>query len=141
MRSRSASSSLVALTRARPVSRLVEAFADRRRFQLHGVPFVAQGLHQHRLDDEQDVLARGVMGAELSALGRVEAALKEGAEYRRLDRFPVELRRFGQGVNGFQRQVFDRDHVKERAIEVFDVFAEEFAAAIHLVEQSCADAA
>ena len=75
------------------------------------------------------------MGAELGALGRVEAALEEGAEDGRLDRFPVELRRCRQGVNGFQRQVLNRNHIEERAIEVFDVFAEELAAAVHFVEE------
>ena len=65
MRSRSCSNWFCGVHTFAPVARIVIALADGRGFQLHRVPLVAQGLHQNGFDDEQDILARGVMGAEL----------------------------------------------------------------------------
>ena len=60
----------------------------------------AQRRHQHRLDDQQDVLAAGVVRAELRALGRVQAALEQRAEDGRLDAGPVQRGRPAPGCPG-----------------------------------------
>ena len=62
-------------------------------FRLDLRPFAAERGHHDRLDDEHDVVAAGVVGADLGTLGRVEAALEERAEDGRLDAAPVELGR------------------------------------------------
>ena len=98
---------------------------------MHSHPFVTQGLHQHWLDDEQDIVARGVVGAALTAFIRVQAALKESAENGRFDGFPIELRRFRQFFYRFHLEGFDADHFEERAVEVRDVAHEHVSAFVH----------
>ena len=63
---------------------------------LHLFPTPPQGRHQHRLDDEQDVLLAGIVRAELRALVGVKAALEQRAKDRRLDARPVERGSFHQ---------------------------------------------
>ena len=57
---------------------------------LHRLELAAQRRQEHRLDEPHDRRAVGVVGAELGALARVEAALEERAEDGGLDLRPVE---------------------------------------------------
>ena len=109
----------------------VVALADGLGFQLHGVPFVAQGLHEDGFDDEQDVIAGGVVGAALAALLRIEAAFEEGAEDGGFDGFPIEAGGFGQSVQGLLLEFFDGHDIEERAVEVRDIAHEDHAAFVH----------
>ena len=47
---------------------------------LHGLPLGQQGADNHRVDDPHDLVAVGVVRAELRALVRVEPTLEQGAE-------------------------------------------------------------
>ena len=110
---------------------VVVTFADGRDFQLNRIPGITQGLHQDRFDDEQDIFARGVVCAALTAFVRVKAALKEGTEDGRFDGFPIELRRFRQFFYRVYLKGFDCDDFEERAVEVGDVAHEHASAFVH----------
>ena len=69
-------------------------------------PLPAKRSHEHGLDDAQDRASVGVVRPELAPLGRVEPALEQRAEDRRLDLAPVQggcARRMSISV-GCQRQ-------------------------------------
>ena len=66
---------------------------------LRSLPFREPGADDHRLDDAHDLVAVGVVRAELRALVRVEPALEERAQYRGVDLRPVERRRFERGLD------------------------------------------
>ena len=85
---------------------------------LHLGPAAAQRRHQHRLDDEQDVVAAGVVGAELGALGGVQAALEEGAEDGGLDAGPVEGGGVGEESRPSAVEVEHGGVVEQAAVEV-----------------------
>ncbi len=81
--------------------------------RLDFLPFAAQGRHEHGFDDEQDIFLAGVMGAKLGALGRVEAALEEGAEDGGLDLAPIEGTDLGQDIQAVAVQVeYERPIIK-----------------------------
>ena len=83
------------------------------------VPFGDQWAHHHRLDDLQDLLAIGVVGAERgAAAGGLERLLEHRAEHRRIDVRPVVLRRsLGEQfeVVALQRQGVRR--IEQAAVE------------------------
>lgn len=56
------------------------------------LPFRHQRPDDHRLDDHHDLVAVGVVGAELAALVGVETALEQRAQDGRIDVPPVLLR-------------------------------------------------
>ena len=60
---------------------------------LSRLPLREQRADDHRLDNPHDLVAVGVVRPELRALVRVEAALEQRAEDRRVDLRPVERRR------------------------------------------------
>ena len=83
-------------------------------------PIPAQGRHEHRLHDQQDVFAAGVVRAQLGALGRVQAAGEERAEDSRLDGRPVQG---GDPVQNGQPVGVQVEHdviVEQPAVEVTD---------------------
>jgi hypothetical protein len=57
----------------------------------HAGPPMPQGLHEHRLDDQHDVIETRVEGTDLGSLRWVDAPLKQRPEDRRLDARPVNL--------------------------------------------------
>ena len=64
-------------------------------------PFGAQRLDDGRQHQTFDVGARRVVGSEFVPLARIEGALQQGAEDRRLDVTPVGLGRLDQQFNLF----------------------------------------
>ncbi|SDD61981.1 hypothetical protein SAMN04488509_104180 [Aquimonas voraii] len=62
-------------------------------------PLLAQGLDDGGQHQALDIGARGVVGAELVALGGVERALQQGAEDGRFDIAPVGARGFDQQLD------------------------------------------
>ena len=73
---------------------------------LYAPPLCHQRADDHRLDDPHDLVAVGVVRAELGALVGVEPAFEQGSEDRRVDLRPVERRRLERRVDlvPFQRQ-------------------------------------
>ena len=74
------------------LDRRLAALRQRPRLRLHLCPSATKRRHQNRLYDEQDVLATGVVGAQLRPLGRVQRPLEQRAEDGGLDGSPVEAR-------------------------------------------------
>ncbi len=99
--------------------------------RLHLVPSPPEGRHQHRLDDELDVLAAGVVGAELRALGGVEAALEEGAKDGGLDARPIEPADARQRAHTGAVELQRLRVVEEVPVEVADAVDAEPAARAH----------
>ena len=56
-------------------------------------PFRQQGTHDNGLDDKHDLVAVGVVRAQLRSLSGVEPAFEQRAQDRRVDLRPVEIRR------------------------------------------------
>src|SRR5690606_23465251 len=83
--------SLVVEPRARGLAlRRVPLLAQGSELGLHLLPLRRERAQHDRLDDQHDLVAVGVVRAQLAALVGVEAPLEESAEDRRLDRAPVE---------------------------------------------------
>ena len=96
----------------------------------------AQGLHQHRLDDQQDVVLAGVVRAQLGALGLVDDALEQRAEDRGVDVRPVVVAGAAQGGAHIAGHVVGHGAVVEQpAVEVGDAARAILAAAAHGGEQ------
>jgi len=94
-------------------------------------PVAAERLHDDRLDEGLDVLAAGVVGAELGALVGVEAALEEGAEDRGVDGAPVEARGGEEAADLVLGEREDALGGEEVAVEAADDVGAEVAAAGH----------
>src|SRR5665213_1713975 len=91
------------------------------------LPAALKRRNDDRLNDEEDVVGGGVVGADHGALGGVQRALKEGAEDGGLDVGPVML---SGGVEDAEVGVVERDGGvvrKEAAVEVRDVLHAEVA--------------
>ena len=73
---------------------------------LRRVPLGQPRADHHRLNEQHDLVAVGVVRAELRAFTRVEPALEQRAEDRRIDLRPVEVRRrqYRLDVSGLQRE-------------------------------------
>jgi hypothetical protein len=105
------------------------------RLALDVCPLAPQRIHQHRLDDQPDIGRARVVQAELGALARVDRALEQRAEDRRLDLAPIEARSGGQVLDlvGGERQ-----HIvigKEPAIEARHARQPEVAARVEGLKQ------
>ena len=75
----------------------VVELAFRRQQQRGGLgvfPVFAQRFYDRRQHEAFDIRARGVVGTEPVALRRIKRAFQQGAENRRLDFLPIELRCF-----------------------------------------------
>ena len=70
-----------------------------RDLRLRRLPFGEPGADDHRLDDHHDLVAVGIVRAKLRALVRVEAALEQRAQDRRVDLRPVERRGVKRGFD------------------------------------------
>ena len=90
----------------------------------------------HGLDDQHDLVAVGVVGAELSPLFRVESALEQHAQDRRVDLRPVERRcperDLDLGLLQWQGGVI----VEQPAVEPRDRLEADQAAGRHRAEQA-----
>lgn len=116
--------------------RAAGAAGDQRlRLLLDLFPAAAQRRHQHRLDDQLDVGAAGVVGAKLCPLARVQAALEQRAEDRRLHAGPVEHAGALQCREILGRKRQHRVVGEEAAIEVRNLPDAEAAARRHRRKQ------
>ena len=111
--------------------------------RLHRRELAAQRVYHHRLDDHQDLLVVRVVRAQLPALVRVQPALEQRAENRRLHPRPVEQRRV---VHRAQLLGGARDHlgvVEEPAVEPLDahVAVEAVGVAVRHAQEQLAQAA
>ena len=109
------------------------------RLRLHLLPPPAQRRHQHRLDDQQDVVLAGVMRPQLRALGGVQTTLEECAEDGRLDRAPIQRIDAGDGIHGVAVQLQHQVIVEQTAVEVADLIRTEVTAFLHGAEQLAKD--
>ena len=98
-------------------------------------PVAPQRRHDHGVHNPFDVLASGEMRAELRTLGRVEAALEEGAEDGGIDGAPVERRDGGKPFDVVGGEAGDGVVVEEAAVEVADGLETEIAAGGHRLEE------
>ena len=64
-----------------------------------GCPFREQRANNHRLHDPHDLVAIGVVRAELRTLVRIEPPLEERAEDRRIDLRPIQRCRLERGAD------------------------------------------
>ena len=102
---------------------------------LSGGPFAAEGSHEDRLDQGDDVLAAGVLRAEGGPLVGVQATGKEGAHDAGLDELPVGFGGFGQGAALVIVQLEDGGVLEEVAVEVANLVLAEHAALGHRPKQ------
>ncbi len=101
----------------------------------HFGPFPAQRCQHDRLDEDFNIFAAGIMGAELGAFGGIEPTLEQGAEDRRVHGIPFELRGLVDGVDLVFRE-FQRGCVGEQvAVEVPDFIDAKRAAMGHALKQ------
>jgi len=73
-------------------------------FGLDPFPLSAQGRHQHRFHDQQNVSLAGVVRSQLAALGRVEAALEQRPKDGWLHLPPIQRIDLGNDVQRFAIQ-------------------------------------
>ncbi len=104
--------------------------------RLDGVPFGQQRLLYHRAENATDRAGVGVVGAELAAFGRVEAAFKQGAENGRVDLAPVEPGGGQHGVDAGGRQREDIDLGKQATVEPENVVFAKRPALLHRRKQA-----
>ena len=103
---------------------------------LHGRELAAERAQDDGLDQAPDGVAIGVVGAQLGALVRVQAALEEGAEDGRLDERPVEPAHLQERADLRAGERDDVGRVEQAAVEPVDLLgAEEAAVPAHLREQ------
>ena len=103
-----------------------------------GLPLGAQRLDDGGQDEPLDVGARGVMGAELVALGGIERALQQGAEDGGLDVLPLHGRSLDEDaeLGAIERQnagVFEEAAIKAEQLLIQD--DGEVGAGLHLGEE------
>ena len=121
--------------RARHTARRIAPRHQRLCLGLHRVPAAAQRQHQHRLDDQQDIVAAGVVRAELRTLGGVERACEQRAQDRRLDAAPVERAHARQDRQRIAIELQHRVIVEQPPVEVRHVRIRKEATARHLLKQ------
>ena len=99
------------------------------------VPLGQPWADHHRLNEQHDLVAVGVVRAELRAFTRVEPALEQRAEDRRIDLRPVEVRRrqYRLDVSGLQRE--RRTVVEQSTVEPVDRLEADPAAGGHHSEE------
>ena len=102
---------------------------------LRRVPLGQPRADHHRLNEQHDLVAVGIVRAELRAFARIEPALEQRAEDRRIDLRPVEVRRrqYRLDVNGLQRE--RRTIVEQSAVEPGDRLEANPAAGGHHSEE------
>ena len=98
-------------------------------------PSATKRRHEHGLDHPEDGAAVGVMGTQLAALGRVEAALEQGSEDCRLDLAPVKSRDSTQHHELAAVKRNDTVVGEEPTVEPVDLFHAEPPALGHCLEQ------
>ena len=116
------------------MGRLLLALAHRHEFRnLPGqlLPVLQQGLAQYRLHDAQYGRRVGVVGAELAAFGRVQPALKQGAEYRYIDGAPVQCGGVAQLGHVHNLELGHVYGFEQAAVEPRNVVGAKHAAALH----------
>jgi len=128
------------LARRSAVSALVGCFLPvARRFKITArtsTHSTAQGSQHNWLDQGFDVLATGVVGAELGAFGGIKSTLKKGPENGCVHGIPFELRGFIDGVDLVSRELQRRRVGEKIAVEVADFIDAELTAVGHALEQS-----
>ena len=100
------------------------------------LPYTKTWTGDDGFNQQQDGVKIGEVRSQLAALCRVQAAFKQGAEYRRFDEPPIHLGGGGgqrQQVGFFQRR--DVNRRKQSAVKMFDVIIAIFAALFHCIEQ------
>ena len=107
---------------------------------LHGDVLAAEGDEDDGLDDAHDGALIGVVGAELSALVGVEAALEEGAEDGGLNLGPVEVGGVGDDGEVVFVEREDLGAVEEAAVEPLDAVGAEPAVLVGHGAEECGEA-
>ena len=102
----------------------------------YAVPLAKERRHHHRIDDRLDVVAAGVVGAELGSAGRVEGALEERPEDRGVDRAPVEAGHQVDAVEILAGEGHDFRVGEEVAVEVAHRLDAELAPVSHRLEEA-----
>ena len=102
---------------------------------LRHVPLGQPRADHHRLNEQHDLVAVGIVRAELRAFAWVEPALEQRAEDRRIDLRPVEVRsrQYRLEVSGLQRE--RRTIVEQSAVEPGDRLEADPAAGGHHSEE------
>ena len=112
--------------------RVVELGADQ---VLGRLPFGLPGTADNRLDDEHDLVAVGVVRAQLRALAGVQPALEQRAQDRRVDLRPVERSRVAHRLDLGPGQRQGGVVVEEPAVEPRHRLEADAAAHVHRAEQ------
>lgn len=97
-------------------------------------PFALERFDHHRADELHDRARIGVVRAERGADFRVQAALEQRAENRRLDRAPVHVADFAQRLDLSGGHFHDIHLLEQSAVEPGDVLEQEVAANAHRAE-------
>ena len=100
-------------------------------FCLYKLPLLQQRAAQNRLDDALYGGGVGVVGAQLAAFGRVQAAFKQGAKNAHVNGAPVQPRGVAQFGNVQNLELGHVDLVEQAAVEPGEFVRPVQAAAVH----------
>ena len=103
------------------------------------VPLTAQRLHHNRLHDKHDVVRACVVRPQLRALGGVQSAFEQRAEYRRFYVAPVLVCRFHKLEQRDFAEFHCVEFIEQVAVELGNLVLPEKAAVLHSLEKSVND--